>query len=101
VVSGVALVCGRRPVHWFGHESTQVEFLAFDEPMLRAYVASREPLDKAGAYGIQGLGALMVRRIDGCYFNVMGLPLARLGVGLRAVLASPAPQPAQREKAHE
>ena len=40
-------------------------------------------MDKAGAYGIQGYGALMVTRVEGCYFNVMGLPLARLGALLR------------------
>ena len=51
------------------------------------YVATGEPMDKAGAYGIQGYGALMVRGVDGCYFNVMGLPLARLGAMLRAILA--------------
>ena len=55
-----------------------VRFRSFDEPFARAYVATREPLDKAGAYGIQGYGSALVERIDGDYFAVMGLPLVRL-----------------------
>jgi septum formation protein len=60
-------------------ESTAVEFHRLPAAAIARYVATGEPMDKAGAYGIQGYGALMVRRIEGCYFNVMGLPLARLG----------------------
>ncbi|MBA2627031.1 MAG: Maf family protein, partial [Gemmatimonadales bacterium] len=54
---------------------TSVTFRAADEPMLRAYVATGEPMDKAGAYGIQGYGAALVERIDGDFFGVMGLPV--------------------------
>lgn len=59
-------------------ECTRVRFARMDEDDIRAYVASREPRDKAGAYGVQGFGAMWVRRIDGDYFNVVGLPLYRL-----------------------
>lgn len=69
------------------HESTAVEFLELDPAAIERYVDSGEPMDKAGAYGIQGLGALMVRGVEGCYFNVMGLPLALLGETFRGIFA--------------
>ena len=63
--------------------STDVYFRAASDAELRAYVRSGEPMDKAGAYGVQGLGALLVERIDGDFFNVMGLPLLPLYEALR------------------
>ena len=57
-------------------ESTLVHFVSFTDEEIDAYVASGEPMDKAGAYAIQGLASKFVDRIEGCYFNVMGLPLA-------------------------
>lgn len=59
-------------------EQTIVYFHPLTEEEIDAYVASGEPLDKAGAYGIQGKGSLLVRKIDGDYFNVVGLPLGKL-----------------------
>jgi septum formation protein len=50
--------------------------VALDESEIEAYVATGEPMDKAGAYAIQGQASKFVDRIEGCYFNVMGLPLA-------------------------
>jgi septum formation protein len=68
-------------------ESVNVEFHQLTATEIERYVATREPMDKAGAYGIQGYGATIVRRVDGDYFAVMGLPLqlmvrvmARLGL---------------------
>lgn len=58
--------------------TTEVVFTSFSEKVARAYVATREPLDKAGAYGIQGQGGCFVKRINGSYSNVVGLPLAEL-----------------------
>ena len=57
-------------------ETTSVTFSSIDEAELQRYLDSREPYDKAGAYGIQGYAARWIPRIDGDYFNVMGLPLA-------------------------
>lgn len=64
-------------------ETVSVTFGALTRPQIEAYVDSGEPMDKAGAYGIQGLGATLVERIDGDFFAVMGLPLYRLITLLR------------------
>lgn len=64
-------------------ETTRVSFASLPEPEIEDYLASGEPFDKAGAYGIQGIGGRYVTRIEGCYFNVMGLPLSRLWSMLR------------------
>ncbi len=90
VVTGVALIVvdssGRRDfqprtpaareIVWT--ETTKVYFRELRSAEIAAYVASGEASDKAGAYGIQGRGAALVKRIEGCYFNVVGLPLASL-----------------------
>ncbi|MCB5284448.1 MAG: Maf family protein [Candidatus Cloacimonetes bacterium] len=57
------------------HERSLVEFAPLSETEIQAYVETGEPLDKAGAYGIQGYGSQFIRRIQGCYFNVMGFPI--------------------------
>ena len=59
-------------------EETGVVFRPASESELRAYIATGEPMDKAGAYGVQGKGALLVERLEGDFFNVMGLPVLRL-----------------------
>ncbi len=88
VISAVALVGGAAgQTGVFAYEQTGVEFLPLTPAAIERYVATGEPMDKAGAYGIQGFGAMMVRGVQGCYFNVMGLPLARLGELLKGVLA--------------
>jgi septum formation protein len=66
------------------HVVTQVTFRPLSAALIDAYVATGEPMDKAGAYGIQGKGALLVEKIDGCYFNVVGVPLVRLAEMLEA-----------------
>ena len=64
-------------------EKTFVKFRPLTEAEIAAYVASGEPMDKAGAYGIQGLGAMLVEGIRGDYFTVMGLPVCRLAQALK------------------
>jgi septum formation protein len=64
-------------------ETTRVYFRPLSAQEITAYVASGEPADKAGAYGIQGRGGLLVEKIEGCYFNVVGLPLSRLYLMLK------------------
>lgn len=57
---------------------TEVEFDSLSDEEINQYIDSNEPLDKAGAYGIQGLGGIFVKKINGCYYNVVGLPLNEL-----------------------
>ena len=67
------------------HECTRVTFRPLTGAEIEAYVDTKEPMDKAGSYGIQGLGSLLVKGIEGDYYNVMGLPVCRLGQMLRQV----------------
>ena len=67
------------------HEPTDVTFKQLDDEPIAAYVATGEPLDKAGAYGIQGLGAALVDHIEGDFDNVVGLPMAKLTAKLTAL----------------
>jgi septum formation protein len=74
VITGVALVTAQGTE--VAAEVTAVRFLTLSDAEIRAYVATGEPMDKAGAYGIQGRAARWIPRVEGCYFNVVGLPLA-------------------------
>jgi septum formation protein len=65
------------------HEVTRVKFRGLGREETEAYIDTGEPMDKAGAYGIQGFGGVFVERIEGCYFNVMGLPLSQVVRRLR------------------
>jgi len=76
VITGVCIVRPPGSIEAVGHETTHVTFRTLDESEIAAYVASGEPFDKAGAYGIQGLASKFVTRVEGCYFNVVGLPVA-------------------------
>ena len=67
------------------HEVTDVTFRELSEREIEDYISTGEPMDKAGAYGIQGYGALLIQGISGDYYNVMGLPVCRLGQMLRRV----------------
>lgn len=77
VYTGVAVLRGGETRQ--AAEQTAVRFRTLTPEEIERYIATGEPMDKAGAYGIQGRGALFVAHLDGDYFNVMGLPLCRLG----------------------
>lgn len=68
--------------------ATRVQFAELDSGEIDAYVASGEPMDKAGAYAIQGLASKFVNRVEGCYFNVMGLPVSRVYKHWKALQSS-------------
>ena len=76
VISGVAIIHGGR--EFVSHSETSVYFDDLSDAEIDAYIATGEPFDKAGAYGIQGTASLWVNRIDGCYFGVVGLPINTL-----------------------
>jgi len=82
VVTGVAVVTAKSTE--VAAEVTAVRFLTLSDAEIEAYVASGEPMDKAGAYAIQGRAARWIPRIEGCYFNVVGLPLALVSTLLEA-----------------
>jgi len=83
VYTGLAIVqkpSGRTAT---AHECTKVRFKPLKTDQIKRYAATGEPLGKAGSYAVQGLGAIFIDRIEGCYNNVVGLPLALLAVMLR------------------
>ena len=83
VITGVALVsAGQTQV---AAEVTAVQFLSVSEQEIASYIATGEPMDKTGAYAIQGRAARWIPRIDGCYFNVVGLPIALVSTLLNAM----------------
>ena len=92
VLTGIAAVTGKGTVDDL--EITQVTFNVLKDAEIAQYIASGEPLDKAGAYAIQGYAARWIPRIEGCYFNVVGLPIART-VALLAEAATAASKPQQ------
>ena len=75
VLTGVALIRSETAERVVDHETTRVRFAELTGDEIDWYIASREPLDKAGAYGVQGRAALFVEEIQGDYFNIMGLPI--------------------------
>jgi len=78
VISGIAVMDAKTGKSLASHEETTVIFRPLSERVIQSYVKTGEPMDKAGAYGIQGRGALLVEAVNGCYFNVVGLPLGLL-----------------------
>jgi len=85
VYTGVTVIDTQSGKTLTEYEKTAVTFDSLSDEEIADYVRTEEPLDKAGAYGIQGYGARFIKKIDGCYFNVVGLPLNRLYTMLRAM----------------
>jgi septum formation protein len=83
VLTGLALLSAPDQRELSHLETTRVTFAPLAEEEIESYLATGEPFDKAGAYGIQGVAGKYVTRIEGCYFNVMGLPISRLWTMLR------------------
>lgn len=76
VYTGVTIIKGDKEITF--SEATKVKFNSLNEKSITQYIDTGEPMDKAGAYGIQGFGALLVEKINGDYFNVVGFPISRL-----------------------
>jgi septum formation protein len=89
VHTGICLVQAPSQIEALQHETTFVTFRKLDEEEIRSYVESGEPFGKAGGYAIQGLASKFVTRISGCYFNVVGLPVALVYEALKPFLKAP------------
>jgi len=86
VVTGICLIAPSGTV--VDAQTTQVRFVPLSEQEIAGYVASGEPMDKAGAYAIQGLASKFIDRVEGCYFNVVGLPVALVYKHWKALTAA-------------
>lgn len=78
VITGLAVIDSETGDKKVEYEKTVVYMKQISDEEIKAYINTGEPMDKAGAYGIQGLGGLFVEKIDGCFFNVVGLPVSKL-----------------------
>ena len=76
VYTGVSIVSEEKNISFY--EKTEVEFYSLSEEEISSYIQSGDPFDKAGGYGIQGIGATLVKKIHGDYFTVVGLPIAKV-----------------------
>lgn len=78
VITGISIIQNSSNIKVVDYENTIVKFRNLSDKEIKKYIETNEPMDKAGAYGIQGYGALLVEKINGCYLNVVGLPLVKL-----------------------
>lgn len=81
VITGICLTTGYKKI--LDYEITQVKFKEIDDKMILKYISTGEPMDKAGSYGIQGIGEIFVEEVKGSYSNVVGLPISKLDHMLR------------------
>ena len=85
VITGIAVIDKDNSKTFQDHEITKVKIKDMTDEEIDGYVASGEPIDKAGAFGAQEKGSVLVKKIDGCFFNVVGLPLYKLNNILKEV----------------
>lgn len=76
VITGTTVKNAEKSISF--HTESKVTFISFDKANAEAYIKTKEPMDKAGAYGIQGIGGMFVKKIEGDYFNIVGLPICPL-----------------------
>lgn len=85
VYSGVCLIDAKTKKIIQDFEVTKVKFKKLEDNEIKSYIETGDPMDKAGSYGVQGLASIFVERIDGCFFNVMGLPIQNLYNNLKKI----------------
>lgn len=85
VYSGICVIDVEKNIFLKDYDETEVYITSMSDDEIRSYIATGEPMDKAGAYAIQGYGSLIVEKINGCYFNVVGLPMFKLNVMLKKI----------------
>ncbi|MCM8773727.1 MAG: Maf family protein [Candidatus Omnitrophica bacterium] len=78
VYTGLVVTNIERKIKFFDYDKTKVWMCPLSDDYIRAYLRRAKPLDKAGSFDIQGLGGIFIDRIEGCFYNVVGLPLAKL-----------------------
>ena len=83
IYSGIAIIDTENDAEFVDWEMTRVKIARLSDKEIDDYIATGEPMDKAGAFALQGRGAVFIENIDGCYSNVIGLPLHKLYIGLQ------------------
>ncbi len=78
VITGFSIINNKTSEVIKDYEETRVKMISLDDLTIKKYIMTKEPMDKAGSYGIQGKGSILIERIEGCYYNVMGLPLPKV-----------------------
>lgn len=84
VYTGLAIISADDKMHYLDYDMTEVSMRKIDETEIERYIKTGEPMDKAGAYGIQGKGGIFVEKIYGSYFTVMGLPIHKMSLALKS-----------------